>query len=62
MRDVNRIKPMMDKLAEIWQKQCPDWRFCQFISNVLSNCDFDPFYLEDDEFMELVKKTIGKCI
>ena len=34
MRDPNRIQTFCNELANLWRK-VPDWRFGQFISNVL---------------------------
>ena len=53
MRDPKRIRKFCDQLAEIWESQCPDWRFGQLFMNVLTR---DPFYMEDDEMMETIKK------
>ena len=59
MRDPKRIKKFCDELAEIWESQCPDWRFGQLMCNVLTR---DPFYIEDDKMLELFKNyfKIGK--
>ena len=46
MRDPNRIYPFCMKIAEMWSSQCPDWRFCQLVSNVFGE---DSFYIEDDK-------------
>ena len=55
MRDKKRIKPFCDKLAEIWESKCPDWRFGQFMVNVLGSQTRDPFFPEDDEMIELIE-------
>lgn len=52
-RDPRRIRKFCNQLADIWESQCPDWRFGQLIMNVLQK---DPFYIEDDEIMEIFKK------
>lgn len=61
MRNPDRIKPFCDKLAEIWEKECPDWRFGQLICNIQSVFQNDLFYVEEyrmlqylDEFFERV--------
>jgi len=58
MRDPNRIKVFCDNLASLWSK-VPDWRFGQFISNVLgayvSETKRDIFFPEDDELMAFMK-------
>ena len=35
MRDPARIEPLMAKLANMWQRYVPDWRFGQLMSNFL---------------------------
>lgn len=56
MRDPKRIKKFCDELAEIWESQCPDWRFAQLMCNVLSSVGYDPFYFEDNKMMSVFKK------
>lgn len=57
MRDPKRIKKFCDELAEIWESQCPDWRFGQLICNVISEeIRHDPFYIEDGEMMGSFRK------
>ena len=55
MRDPNRIPEIM-KLLETGWKQVPDWRFCQLFENLkrYSNKS-DLFYLEDEDFEQLIK-------
>ena len=59
MRDPSRIQNFCNDLAILWQ-EVPDWRFGQFISNVLgayvaeTKCDI--FFPEDDEMMAFMKK------
>lgn len=57
MRDINRIIPFCQKLANVWMN-FPDWRFGQFIVNFLKWCGADPFYLEDDKFEGLLLKFV----
>ena len=52
-RDPKRIKAFCDQLAEIWESQCPDWRFGQLICNVLPR---DPFFLEEEQTLKLLKE------
>lgn len=60
MRDPARIKPLMAKLANMWQQDVPDWRFGQLMSNflgfVVSETNRDIFYIEDDEMEKLMLK------
>lgn len=59
MRDVNRIVPFMETLAQIWKDNLPDWRFGQLMYNFIA--DFgDPYYLEEDEFIEKFSEYVTK--
>lgn len=62
MRDQKRIDKFCWRLAEAWKK-VPDWRFGQLMSNILgeyySQTKMDPFFVEDDEFMEFIEKLMG---
>ncbi len=58
MRDPNRIDNFMYELGEIWKKELPDWRFGQLIFNFISVYG-DPFYWEEDVFLENVKEYIA---
>ncbi len=58
MRDPNRIKPFTDEISQIWKEKCPDWRFGQFMINILpylQNQVGDVWFIEDDEMLELIK-------
>lgn len=61
MRDVNRIKPFCDELAELWSKY-PDLRFGQIMWNmskyIHNEYDKDMFYMEEDELMEIIKHQL----
>ena len=48
MRDINRIKPLLNDLSEIWEHYCPDMRFMQLICNFQNWMQSDGFYIEDD--------------
>jgi len=59
MRDINRIEPFLEKLAELW-KQSPDFRFGQLIYVLADKLDTnDIFFPEEDAwiacFEELIK-------
>ena len=58
MRDPDRIHTFLEQIEDLWKKN-PDLRFGQIISNVLNirngQCDLDPFYIEEDKFIELIK-------
>lgn len=60
MRDKKRIKPFMNELATIWERECPDWRFGQLIYNVLDVCREDKFFLEENETLEVFKNFFNK--
>lgn len=53
MRDPKRIREFCNELADIWETQCPDWRFGQLIANVFGGGD--PFYLEEDASMATLR-------
>ena len=59
MRDPDRITDFMQRLHDIWQQECPDWRFGQLICNVFSQLDFDPFMLEDDQMLYEIERYFG---
>lgn len=55
MRNKDRIRPFCERLAAAWER-CPDMRFGQLISNAYaSECDRDPFYVDDDKSIELIE-------
>lgn len=56
MRDEGRIMPLVMQVGRLWQYYCPDLRFMQLISDFVLWYGADPFYMEDDEFMEEFKK------
>lgn len=43
MREKGRIKPFCEKLAYVWEKYFPDWRFCQLMMNFIHWLGGDPF-------------------
>ena len=59
MRDPNRIQKFCNELADLW-RIVPDWRFGQFISNVLgayvAETRRDIFFPEDEDLMAFMKK------
>ena len=54
MRDPARIKCYMERLKDCWEK-VPDWRMSQFLYNLFGAFEFDPFYMEDEQFMSKVE-------
>lgn len=60
MRDPKRIKRFCDNLAEIWESQCPDWRFSQLVVNACRANDIsDPFYVEDEDMLDCIAGIFG---
>lgn len=57
MRDLKKIREFCNELAEIWETECPDWRFGQLIVNVFGGQD--PFYLEERQAMTLIREYFG---
>jgi len=57
MRDINRIKIFLERVEEQW-KELPDWRFGQLMYNFFSEYG-DPFYWEEDVFLEKLEKFIN---
>lgn len=59
MRDPKRIKEILSIFEEVWN-QYPDLRFCQLVMNIARSLktfdrNDDPFYFEDDDFLECIK-------
>lgn len=61
MRDPKRIRKFCNQLANFWESECPDWRFGQLICNLFSSelIKIDPFFIEEKEMMEIIKKYFG---
>lgn len=53
MRDPKRIHEFCSELADIWEANCPDWRFGQLLVNVINR---DPFYLEENDMLRLFRE------
>ena len=57
MRDINRIKPFCDEVAELWSNW-PDLRFGQIMYNISKYVQFehgkDIFYMEDEELIDVL--------
>lgn len=58
MRDTKRIRAFCNKFADIWESQCPDWRFGQLINNVFGGDDH--FYTEEKDMICLFERYF-KC-
>lgn len=59
MRDINRIDKFLERLGKCW-KEVPDWRFGQFIQNVLGSYNGDIFFPEDHEMIDFIEKFFNK--
>lgn len=56
MRDIKRLAPILNELAEIWYT-VPDWRFGQLVENFKRFTEVeDLFYIEDDKMLEVLKR------
>lgn len=52
MRNPDRIQPLLNDIANIWEQVAPDMRFMQFIVNFQTWRGTDCFYLEDEDLIE----------
>lgn len=59
MRNPNRIDNFLKELGKIWKDRVPDWRFGQLMLNFLGQADEDPFFWEEDKFLEKFKEFLG---
>lgn len=50
MRNPDRIPEVMRRLEVLWHKY-PDMRLAQLIGNVYRHDGFDPYHMEDEEFI-----------
>ena len=61
MRDPERINPFCEELIQLW-RQVPDWRFAQFVSNLMiayrNKYGYDAFYCEDENFITFAQDWI----
>ena len=59
MRDINRIYPLCNKLAEYWSKH-PDLRFGQWMYGFFKWIEYekrlDPVYMKDDKMFGYLKE------
>ena len=56
MRNPNRIKEFLSEIQTEWEK-VPGWRFGQLMASFLE--DEDPFFWEEDEFLEKFRQFMG---
>ena len=64
MRDPNRIHEFCKRLERAWL--CvPDWRFGQFMMNVLGEMAYsgrDPFFPDEEEMIKFIEKYISEYV
>ena len=61
MRDPKRIQAFCNRLARAWEV-VPDWRFGQFMMNVLGEMNYggrDPFSPEEDEMIAFIENYVA---
>ena len=56
MRKKERIDVFLSELGKIWKEKCPDWRFGQFMVNVLNTFDIDHFFLEEEDMIKKIEQ------
>ena len=56
MRDIERIKPLIERLEKLWLEN-PDFRLGQLIMGITRTGETNPklFNMEDDEFLKKLK-------
>lgn len=59
MRTPERLDKFYEELCRIHKEYLCDWRFGQFIFNLISEMG-DPFYYEEDKMIEVIKKYVSK--
>lgn len=59
MRDIKRIRRFCNRLASAWEK-VPDWRFGQFMVNLMRYMNKDPFFPEDYEMIKIIEEFAEK--
>lgn len=57
MRDVKRIRPLMERLISAWE-QHPDLRLGQMI--VFAAPDQEPFYIEDEQIIAAIERMLAE--
>lgn len=57
MRDINRIKPTIEKLEQLWLSN-PDYRLGQLIMAIIKPEESNPkiYYMEDDVFLSKLEE------
>lgn len=57
MRDTKRIKPLLEKIEQLWTNN-PDFRFGQLIMSITKTGEHNPklFNMEEEEFLEKINE------
>ena len=58
MRKSVRLDEFYKELCRIHKEYLSDWRFGQFIFNLIAEIG-DPFYYEEDKMIEVIKKYVS---
>lgn len=56
MRDPERLEKFYEEIKKIHKDYFPDWRFGQLMMNFLSSAKSDPFFWEENRFIENLKE------
>lgn len=56
MRDPARLDKFYEEMKKIHREYFPDWRFGQLMINFLSEVDSDPFFWEENKFIEKLRE------
>ena len=59
MRNPDRIPIIIKKLEQVW-KEVPEWRLGQVISNLQGPGPQDVFFLEDNEWEEILDRFLNE--
>jgi hypothetical protein len=56
MRDPERLEKFYEEIKKIHKDYFPDWRFGQLMMNFLGSAKSDPFFWEENRFIENLKE------
>lgn len=66
MRNIERLDSFYDTLKKAHKHFFPDWRFAQLVTNIqnwyIRKYGIDIFYLEEDQFIEVLNDYIKEVI
>lgn len=63
MRDIKRIKPIIERIEKLWLEN-PDFRLGQLLMVITRTGEHNPklFYMEDEEFLQKLEETQKRLI